>query len=138
LRTGESPVILDGVMVASPSSKNSSLPGRAATPDAYFHQALSREVLRAIRGKRSQVALARRLGYRGNPITDWERGERWPTAVEVLRVAAVCRLPVREAFSKLVPLEPPQPTMVSGRDRRRGGEWKIHAWLTALRGNMSN
>ncbi len=129
--------MLQRVTVTAPGSKHSSAPADR-TSAAHFHRALSREVLRAIRGRRSQVALARRLGYRGNPITDWERGERWPTAAEVLRVAAVCRLPVREAFSKLVPLEPPQPTMVSGRDRRRGGEWKIHAWLTALRGNMSN
>ena len=130
--------MLERVMPAVLRSKRSSPARGTATPDTDFHQALSREVIRAIRSSRSQVALARRLGYSGNPITDWERGQRWPTAAEVLRVAAVCRLPVREAFSNLVPIEPPQPMTGSGRGKRRGGEWKLHSWLAALRGNVSN
>ncbi len=42
------------------------------------------QFLRAVRGKRSQVAFARRLGYRANPITDWENGRRYPTAAEAM------------------------------------------------------
>ena len=45
----------------------------------------ARQLLRALRGKRSQVAFSRRLGYRGNPIADWEAGRRTPTAQEMLR-----------------------------------------------------
>lgn len=114
----------------------------AAVQDATaFHQQVARELLRAARGKRSQVALARRLGYTGNPITDWERGARHPTAREFLRAAAACRLPVREAFLKLVPLEPPG-TATSSIGRPGFGsvtrQWVIHPWLAALRGTLSN
>ena len=61
------------------------------------------EFLRALRGKRSQLAFARRLGYRGNPITDWERGARFPTAVEALRAAARANIDVAAAFRRFAP-----------------------------------
>lgn len=109
-------------------------PGSAA--HSRSHLQTSRELLRAIRGKRSQLALARRLGYRGNPLTDWERGVRHPTANEVLRVASVCRLPVKEAFSALVPLEPPK--LLTDAQGATSKEWVVHPWLNALRGNVSN
>jgi hypothetical protein len=57
----------------------------------------SRELIRAIRGERSQVALSRRLGYRSNVVYMWESGRRWPTAAETLRAASLCRLDVRGA-----------------------------------------
>ncbi|MFK7991352.1 MAG: helix-turn-helix domain-containing protein [Sandaracinaceae bacterium] len=62
------------------------------------YESASSELLRALRGPRSQVALARRLGYRGNPITDWENGRRYPNAIEALRVAERCGVDVEEAF----------------------------------------
>lgn len=114
------------------------IPARA---DVTFHGAVACELLRAMRGKRSQVALARRLGYSGNPVTDWERGVRRPTAKEALRVAVACRLPVREAFAQLVPLDPPATPLRGGMGRTgssKPGEWVIHPWLTALRGSLSN
>lgn len=117
--------------------RDSQPPNPTENPD---HIQTARELLRAIRGRRSQVALARRLGYSGNPITDWERGSRHPTAKEVLRAAALCRLPVRDAFLALVPLEPPAPAATS-RQSGKGGkprEWVVHPWLAALRGNVSN
>ena len=44
----------------------------------------SREIVRAVRGKRSQVAFSRRMGYRSNVSADWEGGHRFPTAAKVL------------------------------------------------------
>jgi hypothetical protein len=41
--------------------------------DPEVYRLAARQLLRAMRGRRSQVAFARRLGYRSNPITDWER-----------------------------------------------------------------
>lgn len=64
---------------------------------------ISQQFVRALRGKRSQVALARRLGYRGNPITDWERGRSYPTAVEVLRCAERLNIDVAAAFARFSP-----------------------------------
>lgn len=123
-------------MEAADPQTNDSLTGIA------FHQRVARELMRAVRGKRSQTALARRLGYRGNPITDWERGARNPTAKEALRVATLCRLPVRDAFSKLVPIDPPEfaASLVKSKSTLKPGarEWVLHRWLTALRGSVSN
>jgi hypothetical protein len=63
-------------------------------------KAAASQFLRAVRGKRSQVAFARRLGYRGNPITDWEHGRRFPTAAEALRACTRAGIDVRAAFAR--------------------------------------
>ncbi|MCB9678649.1 MAG: DUF4423 domain-containing protein [Alphaproteobacteria bacterium] len=46
---------------------------------------VARELMRALRGKRSQVAWSRRLGYTSNVAYPWESGRRYPTASEALR-----------------------------------------------------
>lgn len=91
-----------------------------------FESAAS-ELLRSLRGHRSQVAFARRLGYRGNPITDWEHGRRYPTAPEALRAAARVRLDVPASFASFLPASPPT----------SGGKWAVAAWLDSLRGSTS-
>src|SRR5262245_30350786 len=48
---------------------------------------LSRELLRALRGRRSQAQLSRRLGYASNVVFDWESGRRAPTAAAALLLA---------------------------------------------------
>lgn len=53
----------------------------------YDYEALSAEVLRALRGRRSQAAFSRRLGYRSNVARTWENGRRFPTAARFLRAA---------------------------------------------------
>ena len=58
----------------------------------------SRELVRAVRGHRSQPALSRRLGYRTNVLYAWESGHRSPLASEVLRLAASVGVDVRGAF----------------------------------------
>src|SRR5450432_4164483 len=88
----------------------------------------ARQLLRAIRGGRSQVALARRLGYRGNPMTDWERGARFPTAEESLRAAAVTKIDVASAFQRF------SPTVVLPESN---GAFDLPGWLSALRGSTS-
>ncbi|HEV8550700.1 MAG TPA: DUF4423 domain-containing protein [Polyangiaceae bacterium] len=88
----------------------------------------ARELLRAIRGERSQVGFARRLGYRGNPITDWERGERFPTAEETLRAASLARIDVLAATARFNPRV---------RLERQGKEFDVPGWLRELRGGAS-
>lgn len=85
----------------------------------------SSQFLRALRGHRSQGQLARRLGYRGNPITDWERGERYPTAQEALRAAALVGIDVHAAFTRFAP---------GAALEKRDGEWQLGSWLSTLRG----
>lgn len=41
---------------------------------------LASDLIRVIRGPRSQVALSRRLRQRSNVVRSWEAGRRWPTA----------------------------------------------------------
>ena len=86
------------------------------------------QILRAIRGRRSQVAFARRLGYRANPITDWERGESFPTAEEALRAAALLRIDVSAAVRRFAP----GLTL-----RKRGSRFLLADWLSELRGSAS-
>ena len=52
------------------------------------YEQIAREFLVQLRGKRSQVAWSRRLGYRSNVAYSWESGRRWPTAAETFRAIA--------------------------------------------------
>ena len=81
-----------------------------------------------MRGQRSQVQWARRLGYRGNPITDWERGDRFPTMEEALRAAALSGVDVVAATARFAPALPL---------RRDGQRLLLADWLSALRGSVS-
>jgi len=49
------------------------------------YEQIAREFLCLLRGRRSQVAWSRRLGYRSNVAYSWESGRRWPTAAETFR-----------------------------------------------------
>jgi hypothetical protein len=44
------------------------------------YELLSSELIRALRGRRSQTAFSRRLGYRSNVVNSWESRRAWPTA----------------------------------------------------------
>ncbi|HKP61820.1 MAG TPA: helix-turn-helix transcriptional regulator [Polyangiales bacterium] len=92
----------------------------------HFEQAAA-ELLRALRGRRSQVAWARRLGYRSNPITDWEHGRRFPTAPETLRAAARAGVDLTRVFAAFLPAPPPSAK----------AQWSVASWLDTLRGSMS-
>ena len=61
---------------------------------------IAREFLTELRGKRSQVAWSRRLGYRSNVAYAWESGRRWPTAAETLRACARARIDVPAALTR--------------------------------------
>lgn len=47
---------------------------------------LASELLRALRGKRSQMAFSRRLGYSSNVCYSWETGRAFPTATRFFRI----------------------------------------------------
>lgn len=63
------------------------------------YDALAGGVLRALRGKRSQTAFSRRLGYSTNVAYTWEAGRRFPTAAETLRAAAVVGVDLHVALA---------------------------------------
>ena len=86
---------------------------------------VARQFLRAVRGPRSQAAFSRRLGYRGNPVADWEAGRRFPTAEETLRACERVGIDVPAAFGRFHPRAAPE--LEAG----------MTAWLAALRGGTS-
>jgi len=89
-------------------------------------EAAASQLLRAMRGKRSQVAFARRLGYRANPITDWENGRRYPTAAETMRAGERAGIDVDVAFRRFHPAPAPNPATDAQ---------ALAAWLSHLRGS---
>jgi transcriptional regulator with XRE-family HTH domain len=95
--------------------------------DLAHYELAASQVLRALRGGRSQIAWARRLGYRGNPITDWEHGRRFPTAPETLRAASRAKVDLARVFAPFSPAPPPH-----GRAR-----FRVNLWLDSLRGSTS-
>jgi len=64
------------------------------------HQRLGQELVRALRGKRSQPALSRRLGYRSNVVYCWEHGRREPAASELFRIVAKTGGDPAKAFAR--------------------------------------
>lgn len=61
---------------------------------------IARELLVAVRGRRSQTAWSRRLGYRSNVAYAWESGRRWPTAAEAFRAFARSGIDTRAALAR--------------------------------------
>jgi DNA-binding phage protein len=82
---------------------------------------LASELVRALRGRRSQLAFSRRLGYQSNVVGTWETGRRWPSASEALRAASVAGVDVRAALTRyyrtlpawIAELEPTSPALVA-------------------------
>lgn len=52
------------------------------------YESASKELVRALRGKRSQAGLSRRLGYTSNVLYAWEHGRRAPVASAFFRLAS--------------------------------------------------
>ncbi|MEO6599402.1 MAG: DUF4423 domain-containing protein [Polyangiaceae bacterium] len=52
------------------------------------YERLASELVRSLRGKRSQPGLSRRLGYHANVVYSWESGRRFPPATSLFQLAA--------------------------------------------------
>jgi len=55
------------------------------------YQLLARELLRELRGRRSQRAISRRLGFESNVIYRWEAGRSVPAASDFFRLVELCK-----------------------------------------------
>lgn len=64
------------------------------------YEKCSAEFIRALRGRRSQTAFARRLGYKSNVIYTWESGRGWPTAAVVMKAARGVRIDPNQAVAR--------------------------------------
>lgn len=92
------------------------------------YQRLASELLRELRGQRSQAQLMRRLGYRANVPYLWESGRRFPPISVLFRLLTLNRLPLNlaKAFAGLDTAE--QAPSKVWRARESG------AWLRQLLG----
>jgi len=85
-----------------------------------FEQMAS-ELIRALRGRRSQMAFSRRLGFRTNVVHTWEAQRRWPTASRSLAAAQRVGVDPKAALARFygtVPLwvgstDPTSPELVT-------------------------
>jgi transcriptional regulator with XRE-family HTH domain len=73
----------------------------------HDYEQIARELMRALRGKRSQPAMSRRLGFRTNVAYAWEAGRSYPTASGFLRAAQRCGIDVRRALESFYRAPPP-------------------------------
>lgn len=67
---------------------------------------IAAQLLRALRGHRSQTAASRRLGHTSNVLYTWESGRRWPTAARFFQYARRMRVDVRSAIVRFYGTEP--------------------------------
>ncbi|MEO8180768.1 MAG: DUF4423 domain-containing protein [Deltaproteobacteria bacterium] len=70
------------------------------TPRELDAKALASDWLRALRGRRSQVAFSRRLGYRSNIAYRWEAGRCFPSASATLSLVAAQGGDVRASLGR--------------------------------------
>lgn len=89
------------------------------------HQQAARELLRALRGSRSQRACNRRLGYSSNVTHAWETGARQASMTDLFRLAALAGADVVGAAESLVR----NPELRLG---RADGSIDGGAWLSEL------
>lgn len=96
---------------------------------AAHYDKVSRRILRALRGKRSQAALARRLGFRSNVAAKWESGQRTPDAVSVFRHSRQLGIDI---FGTCRKFHPPTADALSELEDEH-----LARWLDSLRGTQA-
>ena len=64
-----------------------------------FGERVSRELVEALRGRRSRLGLSRRMGYRSNIVRRWEAGECFPTAAAFLQACSRLRPQTARIFA---------------------------------------
>ena len=96
------------------------------------YERLSSELLRRLRGRRSQVGFSRRLRYRSNVAYLWESGRSWPTAARFAAAAERIGVDVRAAVGRFYRSEP---AWLAGADLTTAGG--IARLLEDLRGDTS-
>lgn len=95
------------------------------------YSVLSQELVRAVRGKHSQTAVSRWLGYSTNALYRWESGQDAPTAARFFTLVARCKVDLAAALhrfwrgSAYVPVELTEPNGVATLLRQLRGKVPI-------------
>jgi transcriptional regulator with XRE-family HTH domain len=95
------------------------------------HEVLASELVRALRGKRSQQAVNRRLGRSSNVAHTWERGTRQPRASDFFRLARLSRVDVDAVRAGFASTEPGDARVLGSQSG------PIATWLRLLARNRS-
>lgn len=66
------------------------------------HERLAVQLIRALRGSRSQVALSRRMRCKSNVLYTWESGRRFPTAAVFFELAERVGIDTRELVTRFL------------------------------------
>jgi hypothetical protein len=87
--------------------------------NSFDYGQLGSELIRALRGKRSQTALSRRVGYKTNVVYLWEAQKGAPTGAGFLQLAQRAGVDVRRSLEQFYRKSPPwlaehDPTSVAG------------------------
>jgi transcriptional regulator with XRE-family HTH domain len=96
-------------------------------------EAIAAEWVRQLRGKRSQAAFSRKLGYQSSVVHRWESAQAWPTAARFLEACRACGKDVKAAYgafflrspSWLEAHEPTSSEAVAAFLRRLQGKLKV-------------
>lgn len=72
-----------------------------------FHETVAIELVRALRGRRSQNGLSKRLGYRSNVVHRWEAGQCWPTAAKFMQACERMGIDVAGCYAVMFNRRPP-------------------------------
>ncbi|QQR89165.1 MAG: hypothetical protein IPJ88_13225 [Myxococcales bacterium] len=91
----------------------------------------ARELMRTIRGNRSQMAFSRRLDYRSNTAADWEAGRRFPTGLLMLKACLRMGLDVPLAMNRFMS-SADAVALCASLDK-----FGLALWLSALKGKQS-
>lgn len=96
------------------------------------HEQLASELIRAVRGRRSQTVLSRRAGAKSNVAYAWEAGRAWPTAAKFFDVAGKLGIDVHRALERFYRT---RPAWLDDHDPRTPEG--VAALLTDLKGSRS-
>jgi hypothetical protein len=72
----------------------------------WDYERVAVELVRALRGRRSQVGFSRRLGYESSAAHRWESRRSWPTAAEFLTRIATLPLDVAAGYERFFQRRP--------------------------------
>lgn len=67
---------------------------------------LSSQLVRALRGKRSQTTFGRRVECKSNVVYSWESGRRFPSATRFFRIAQLSGVDLQGAITHFLRTQP--------------------------------
>ena len=103
---------------AASARNGTELNGRQRMVASMDYEQIAAELIRSLRGKRSQAAFSRKLGYKSNIVNRWEAREAFPSASTFLAVVASVHRKQPSPLLRFFP-RPPEELAALGTDSAR-------------------